>query len=162
MCILIKDISQRLPLESSTAVCSLYQGRQGDINQSVRGKYRRTRFRRRQQLNCCERNASVCHVCPVNRKTGEGRAECSKGGGEGETKSDGCGRNASVYRECPVSRTTAEGGGGRRGGGWNGGERGAGAHHGGRAAKKFGYDIIARVATRPTPRAPALGLSNWG
>ena len=34
MCVLIKGIGRRLPLELQ---CSLYQGQQGDVNQSVRG-----------------------------------------------------------------------------------------------------------------------------
>ena len=37
MCILIKDIGKRLPLELQ---CSLYQGQQGDVNQSARGNYK--------------------------------------------------------------------------------------------------------------------------
>ena len=40
LCVLIKDIGWRLPLESQ---CSLYQGQQGDVNQAVRGNYK-TRF----------------------------------------------------------------------------------------------------------------------
>ena len=40
VCVLIKDICRRLPLELQ---CSLYQGQQGDLNQSVRGNYQ-TRF----------------------------------------------------------------------------------------------------------------------
>ena len=39
LCILIKDIGRRLPLQLQ---CS-YQGQQGDISQSVRGNYK-TRF----------------------------------------------------------------------------------------------------------------------
>ena len=35
-CVLIKDIGGRLPLELQ---CSLYQGQQGDANQSARGNY---------------------------------------------------------------------------------------------------------------------------
>ena len=37
MCVLIKDVCQRLPLELQ---CSLYQGQQVDVNQSVRGNYK--------------------------------------------------------------------------------------------------------------------------
>ena len=40
VCVLIKDIGRRLPLELH---CSLYQGQQGDVNQSVPGNYK-TRF----------------------------------------------------------------------------------------------------------------------
>ena len=36
VCVLIKDIGRRLQLELQ---CSLYQGQQGDDNQSVRGNY---------------------------------------------------------------------------------------------------------------------------
>ena len=36
MCVLIKDTGRRLPFELH---CSLYQGQQGDVNQSVRGNY---------------------------------------------------------------------------------------------------------------------------
>ena len=39
VCVLIKDIGRRLPLQLQ---CS-YQGQQGDVNQSVRGNYK-TRF----------------------------------------------------------------------------------------------------------------------
>ena len=39
-CVLTKDIGRRLPLELQ---CSLYQGQQGDVSQSVRGNYK-TRF----------------------------------------------------------------------------------------------------------------------
>ena len=39
LCVLIKDIGRRLPLELQ---CS-YQGQQGDVRQSVRGNYK-TRF----------------------------------------------------------------------------------------------------------------------
>ena len=35
VCVLMKDIGRRLPLELQQ--CSLYQGQQGDVNQSVRG-----------------------------------------------------------------------------------------------------------------------------
>ena len=37
VCALIKDIGRRLPLELQ---CSLYQGQQSDVNQSVRGNYK--------------------------------------------------------------------------------------------------------------------------
>ena len=40
VCVLVKDIGRRLPLELQ---CSLYQGQQGDVSQSVRGSYK-TRF----------------------------------------------------------------------------------------------------------------------
>ena len=40
MCVIIKDIDRRLPVELQ---CRLYQGQQGDVNESVRGNYR-TRF----------------------------------------------------------------------------------------------------------------------
>ena len=36
VCVLIEDIGRRLPLELLR--CSLYQGQQGDVSQSVRGK----------------------------------------------------------------------------------------------------------------------------
>ena len=39
-CVLIKDIGRRLPLKLQ---CSLYQGQQVDVSQSVRGNYK-TRF----------------------------------------------------------------------------------------------------------------------
>ena len=72
MCVLIKDIGRRLPLELQP--CSLYQGQQGDVSQSMRGNYT-TRFRGGQNLTAVEGNASVYQVYPVSRITGEGRAE---------------------------------------------------------------------------------------
>ena len=41
VCVLIKDVGRRLPLELQQ--CSLYQGHQDDVSQSVRGNYK-TRF----------------------------------------------------------------------------------------------------------------------
>ena len=35
LCVLIKDIGRRVPLELQQ--CSMYQGQQGDVSQSVRG-----------------------------------------------------------------------------------------------------------------------------
>ena len=70
LCVLIKDIGQRLPLQLQ---CS-YQGQQGDVSQSVRGNYK-TRFWGGKNLTAVEGNASVYHVYPVSRITGEGRAE---------------------------------------------------------------------------------------
>ena len=65
----MKDIGRRLPLEQQ---CSLYQGQQGDVSQSVRGNYK-TRFCRGQHLTAVEGKASVYQVYPVSRTTGEGR-----------------------------------------------------------------------------------------
>ena len=62
--------------------CSLYQGQQGDVNQSVRRNYK-TRFRGDKNLTAVEGNASVYHVYPVPRITGEGRAAFLRGGGGG-------------------------------------------------------------------------------
>ena len=83
MCVLLKDIGRRLPLELR---CSLYQGQQGDVSQSVHGNYK-TRFRGGQNLTAVEGNASVYQVYAVSRTTSEERAECSKGfGGAGSGK----------------------------------------------------------------------------
>ena len=54
LCVLIKDIDRRLPLQLQ---CS-YQGQQSDVSQSVRGNYK-TRFWGRQNLTAVEGNASV-------------------------------------------------------------------------------------------------------
>ena len=71
MCVLIKDIGRRLPLELP---CS-YQGQQGDVSQSVRGNYK-TRFCGGHNLTAVEGNASsVYQVYTVSHITGEGRAE---------------------------------------------------------------------------------------
>ena len=61
------NIGQRLPLEIE---CSLYQGQQGDVNQSVRGNYE-IRFRGGQNLTAVEGNVSVYQVHPVSRITGD-------------------------------------------------------------------------------------------
>ena len=132
LCVLIKDIGRRLPLE---LLCS-YQGEQGDVSQPVRGNYK-TRFWGGQNLTAVEGNASVYHVNPLSRITGEGRAEFLRtwgpgsdqegaGGGSGGVdgrgnsicslkleilwgdKSDGFGNNARVYHVYPVSYTTSE------------------------------------------------------
>ena len=65
VCVLIKDIGRRLPLELQ---CSLYQGQQGDASQSVRRNYM-SRFRGGQNLTGVEENASsgyqvyaACHI----------------------------------------------------------------------------------------------------
>ena len=49
-------------------------GGMGGATQSVSGNYKSF-----EETNLT--NASVCHVYPVTRTTGEERAECSKGGG---------------------------------------------------------------------------------
>ena len=81
-------MGRRLPLELQ---CSLYQGQQGDVCQSVRGNYK-TRFFGGQNLTAVEGNASVYQVNPVSPISGEGRAEFlrtwgpdsdRKGGGRG-------------------------------------------------------------------------------
>ena len=56
VCVLIKGICQRLPL--GLQQCSLYQGQQGDVNQSVRINYK-TRFSVGQNLTAVKGNASV-------------------------------------------------------------------------------------------------------
>ena len=71
VCVLIKDIGRRFPLELQ---CSLYQGQQDDVSQSVRGNHK-TRFRGGQNLTAVAINASVYQVYPARRITGEGRAE---------------------------------------------------------------------------------------
>ena len=71
MCVLIKDIGRRLPLELQ---CSLYQGQQGDVSPSVRGNCK-THLLRGQNLTAVEGNASVYQGHPVSHITGEGRAE---------------------------------------------------------------------------------------
>ena len=70
LCVLIKDIGRRLPLQLQ---CS-YQGQQGYVSQSVRGNYQ-TRFCGGQNLTAVEGNVSVYQVNPVSRITGEGGAE---------------------------------------------------------------------------------------
>ena len=70
-CVLIEDIGRRNLLELQ---CSLYQGQQGDVSQSVHGNYK-IRFIGGQNLTAVEGNASVHQVYPVSRITGEGRAE---------------------------------------------------------------------------------------
>ena len=68
LCVLIKDIGRRLPLQLQ---CS-YQGQQGDFSQSVRGNYK-TRFWGGQNLTAVEGNVSFFyHVNLVSRVTGEG------------------------------------------------------------------------------------------
>ena len=78
MCVLIKDIGRRLPLELQYS----YQGQQGDVSQSVRENYK-TRFSGGQNLTAVEGNASVYQVYPVTRITGEGRAESLRTWGAG-------------------------------------------------------------------------------
>ena len=78
MCILIKNIGRRLPLELQ---CS-YRGQQGDVSQSVRGNYK-TRICGGQNLTAVEGNASVYQVHAVNRATSEERAEYYGMGGGG-------------------------------------------------------------------------------
>ena len=78
-CVLIKDIGRRLPLELQ---CNLYQGQQGDVDQSVRGNYKNP-FLRDQNLTAVEGNASVHQVYPVSSTTSKERAECLKGWGGG-------------------------------------------------------------------------------
>ena len=56
--ILFKNIGRRLPLELQ---CSLYQGQQGDVNQSVRGNYE-TRFRGGQSLTAVECTSLLGYV----------------------------------------------------------------------------------------------------
>ena len=67
LCVLIKDIGRRLPLQLQ---CSIYQGQQGDFSQSVRGNYK-TRFWGGQNLTAVEGNVSFYQVNPVSRITGE-------------------------------------------------------------------------------------------
>ena len=69
LCVLIKDIGQRLPLELQ---CS-YQGQQGDVSQAVRGNYK-TRFCGGHNLTAVEGKALVYQVYPVRRISGERRA----------------------------------------------------------------------------------------
>ena len=71
-CVLIEDIGRRLPLELQQ--CSLYQGQQGDVSQSVRGNHK-TRFWRGQNLTAVEGKAPVYQVYPASRTTDEGQAE---------------------------------------------------------------------------------------
>ena len=78
MCVLIKDIGRRLPLQLQ---CS-YQGQQDDVSQSVRGNYK-TRFLKGPNLTAVEGTVSVYHVNPVSRKTGEGGAELWRTWGPG-------------------------------------------------------------------------------
>ena len=70
LCILIKDIGRRLPLQLQCG----YQRQQGDVGQSVRENYK-ARFWGGQNLTAVEGNASVYQVNTVSRITGEGRAE---------------------------------------------------------------------------------------
>ena len=71
LCVLFKDtIGRRLPLQLQ---CS-YQGQQGDVRHSMRGKYK-TRFWGGQNLTAVKGNASIYQANPVRRITGEGRAE---------------------------------------------------------------------------------------
>ena len=58
--------------------CILYQRQQGDVSQSVRGKYK-MRFGGEKNLTAVEGNASLYQVYHVSRITGEGRAESFKG-----------------------------------------------------------------------------------
>ena len=80
VCVLVKDIGRRLPLELHQR--SLYQDQQGDVNQSMRGKYK-TRFLAGQNLTGVEGNASVYQVYPVSRTTDERRADILRRGGRG-------------------------------------------------------------------------------
>ena len=82
MCVLIKNIGRRLPLDLQ---CSLYEGQQGDVSQSVRGNCK-TRFLGGQNLTAVEENASVYQVYPVSRITGEGRAGFLRAWGLGLNK----------------------------------------------------------------------------
>ena len=66
MCVLIKDIGRRLPLQLQ---CS-YQGQQDDSSQSVRGNYK-TRFLGGQNLTAVKGNVSFYQVNLVSRITGE-------------------------------------------------------------------------------------------
>ena len=79
MCVLFKDIGRRLPLELQQ--CSLYQGQQGDVNQSVHGNYK-TRFRGTKSDSCGRKFLSLSSV-PVGRITDEGRAEILRAWGPG-------------------------------------------------------------------------------
>ena len=63
VCVLIRDVGRRLPLELQ---CSLYQGQQGDVSRSVGGTYK-TRFRGGPNLTAAEGNASVYQVHSVSR-----------------------------------------------------------------------------------------------
>ena len=78
-CVRIKDIGRRLPLELQ---CSLYQGQQGGVSQSVRGN-NKNRFRGGHILTAVEENASVYQVYPVSRITRERRAEFLRARGPG-------------------------------------------------------------------------------
>ena len=66
LCVLIKDIGRRLPLQLQ---CS-YQGQQSDYSQSVRWNYK-TRFWGGQNLTAVEGNVSFYQVNLVSRITGE-------------------------------------------------------------------------------------------
>ena len=63
----------------------MYQGQQGDVNQSVRGNYK-TRVWGGQNLTAVERNSSVYQVYPVSRITGEGGAEVLRAWGPGSAQ----------------------------------------------------------------------------
>ena len=78
MCVLIKDIGRRLPLQLH---CS-YQDQQGDVSRSVRGN-NKTRFQGGQNLTAVEGNESVYQVNPASRITAEGRAEFLRTWGPG-------------------------------------------------------------------------------
>ena len=81
MCVLIKDIGRRFPLELQ---CS-YQGQQGDVSQSVRGNCN-TRLGGQNLTTAVEGNASAYQVYSVSRITGEGRADFLGRGGLGLNK----------------------------------------------------------------------------
>ena len=85
LCVLIKDIGRRLPLQLQ---CS-YQGQQGDVRQSVRGNYQ-TRFWGGPNLKAVEGNASVYQVYAASRIVSEGRAEFLTAWGPG-FKQEGAG-----------------------------------------------------------------------
>ena len=60
VCVLImKDIDRRLPVELQC--CSLYQGQQGDVYQSVRGncKKKKTFLRGTKSYSCCTTRKSI-------------------------------------------------------------------------------------------------------
>ena len=69
LCVLIKDIDRRLPLQLQCR----YEGQQGDVSQSVRGNYI-TRFWGGKKLTAVEGNASVLSsvCCKSNNRSGNG------------------------------------------------------------------------------------------
>ena len=68
MCVFITGVGQGLPSEPQ---CGLYQGKQGEVSQSVRGKTN-TRFIEGRNLAAVEGIVLVYQVYFTSNKTGEG------------------------------------------------------------------------------------------